>query len=219
HMIPSHKRTPLTGLVSWACACLSILLPPSLKAQSEWPLQIVKSFGQLSGSNPQGNLIQGGDGALYGTTYAGGGSGHGTVFRVNPDGTGYAAIHSFSYSDGSQPYAGLIQGNDGALYGTTAQGGSIGNGTVFRINPDGSGYAVLHSFAFGADGANPYAGLIQGSDGALYGTTMGGGASGNGTVFKVNLDGSGYAVLRSFTGGDGAHPYAGLIQGNDGALY
>ncbi len=182
------------------------------------------SSGGGDGYYPIAGLIEGSDGALYGTTHSGGSGGLGTVFRLNADGSGYAVLWSFSSSggDGYYPIAGLIEGSDGALYGTTGSGGS--GGTVFRLNRDGSGYAVLRSFSSsGGDGYYPYAGLIESSDGALYGTTMRGGSGGGGTVFKLNRDGSGYTVLWSFSdsGGwrDGYTPYAGLIEGSDGAMY
>src|SRR6202035_2536161 len=112
--------------------------------------------------------------------------------------------------------AGLIQGADGALYGTTDQGGTSNAGTVFRIGTNGTGYAVLYQFTgAGGDGALPVAVLIQGDDGALYGTPDQGGTYSLGSVFRIGTNGSGYAVLYSFsgTGGDGAGSFSGLIQG------
>ena len=94
------------------------------------------------------------------------------------------------------------------------------NGTVFRISPTGS-LTNLWSFTGGSDGANPYAGLVQGSDGNFYGTTYGSGSgpSSYGTVFRISPTGS-LTNLWSFTGGsDGAYPYAGLVQGSDGNYY
>ena len=169
-------------------------------------------------------LIQGRDGALYGTTSDGGASTNGTVFKVSTNGLDYTVLHVFSGTggDGRHPYAGLVQGSDGVLYGTTSQGGASNCGAVFLLNPDGSGYSVRYSFTgTGGDGRNPEAELIQGNDGAFYGTTRYGGATGYGTVFKLNGDGSGYNVLHSFggTSGDGRNPRAGLIVGRDGALY
>ena len=101
-------------------------------------------------------------------------------------------LYSFNGSDGSLPFAGLVQGSDGNFYGTTVQGGVIalcagGCGTVFKITPGGS-LTTLYSFSY-SDGATPYAGLVQGSDGNFYGTTPYGGASGYGTVFKITADG------------------------------
>lgn len=174
------------------------------------------------GAYPYAGLLQGRDGALYGTTYGGGASNLGTVFRINTDGSGYSRLHDFGNSpDGSTPFAGLVQGEDGMLYGTTSAGGVSLLGTVFAINTNGSGYSILHHFAgFSGDGGAPKAGVIQGADGALYGTTVMSGTAGDGTVFKVNTDGSGFMLLHSFTNSpDGSNPYGGLVQGGDGALY
>jgi uncharacterized repeat protein (TIGR03803 family) len=177
----------------------------------------LRSFSNSGGDGvlPDAGLVQGSDGALYGTTDQGGSNHRGTVFKLNPDGTGYAVLRSFSDS----PAAGLVQGSDGALYGTTPVGGSSDSGTVFKLNTDGTGYTVLRSFSVsGGDGLDAF-GAVQGSDGALYGVTLGGGTSGGGTVFKVNTDGTGYALLQTFLGGqNGARPNP-VVQGNDGALY
>lgn len=186
------------------------------------------------GSSPQG-LVEGSDGALYGTTQIGGRPsgdlyplGSGTVFKVNKDGSGYTVLHCFHglSGDGVAPWAGLVEGRDGALCGTTLEGGAKSAGTVFKLSKDGGGYRVLHSFfASQTDGFKPMAGLLAGSDGALYGTTDGGGnvpvVAGAGTVFKLNPDGSGYKLLHSFPDkpSDGRFPRSSLSEGRDGALY
>jgi uncharacterized repeat protein (TIGR03803 family) len=172
------------------------------------------------GETPYAGLIQGSDGNFYGTTYFGGASGFGTVFKVTPSGT-ETVLYSFAGgSDGEHPYAGVIQGSDGNFYGTTYQGGTSGNGTVFKLTPSGT-ETVLYSFAGGSsDGANPEAGVIQGSDGNFYGTTLQGGASGLGIVFELTPGGT-ETILHTFAGGgsDGANPSANLVQGSDGNLY
>ncbi len=172
------------------------------------------------GSSPYSNLLEGQDEILYGTTYFGGVSNAGTVFRIRTDGTEYQVLHSFIRSpDAAHPWAGLIQGRDGALYGTTLKGGVNDLGTVFTIKTNG-GYAVLHSFVSDfSDGFTPYAGLIQGHDGALYGTTDQGGSTLLGTVFRITTDGSSYQVLHTFVSGLGYWPRGALVQGNDGMLY
>lgn len=179
--------------------------------------------GGFGGSNPYGALLQANDGHLYGTTMNGGSASRGTIFRLNLDGTGYSIIKSFgdtNPNDGYHPYAGLIQGSDGMLYGTTSVGGVDGNGTVFRLALDGTGYSILKNFSGGvADGAVPWAGLLQGRDGRLYGTTISGGISGFGTIFGLNPDGTGFVLLKAFTGNDGKYPEAGLIQARNGILY
>src|ERR1017187_7875447 len=138
-------------------------------------------------------------------------------------------LHSFgSYpADGGYPYDGLVQGSDGNFYGTTFEGGTNGGGAVVRISPGGS-YTNLHSFASLAsvpnDGVTPMAGLVQGTDGNFYGTTIYGGPNTNcqhgcGTVFRISPSGS-YTSLFSFGSSSvGQWPYGGLVQGSDGNFY
>ena len=129
-------------------------------------------------------------------------------------------LHSFNVSDGSIPYANLIQGSDGNLYGTTGYGGTNGNyGTVFKISPSTGKLTTLYSFS-GSDGDTPFGALVQASDGNFYGTTEYGGAYGNGTVFKITPAGS-LTTLYSFTGGnDGGNPFnVTLVEGSNGNLF
>lgn len=186
------------------------------------------SFGSQNqaGHYPAGLLVQGHDGAFYGTTQAGGAETNGTVFKLSADGLSCTVLHTFSAAgnDGRRPGAGLVQANDGVLYGTTTRGGSRNYGTVFKLNTNGINYSVIHHFSgAGGDGSDPEAELVQGRDGAFYGTTRGGGGFGCGTVFRLTSSGSVYAVLHSFAGsgveGDGKDPRARLVQGSDGALY
>jgi uncharacterized repeat protein (TIGR03803 family) len=146
---------------------------------------VLYSFGTgTDGSRPQGGVIQGTDGNFYGTTAFGGVAGNGAVFKVTPAGV-ETILHSFSVTgDGIRPYAGLTLGTDGNFYGTTYAGGTHGAGTLFSITPAGV-ETVLYSFgSTSGDGADPEAALIQGTDGHFYGTTISGGANGNGAVFK-----------------------------------
>jgi uncharacterized repeat protein (TIGR03803 family) len=177
------------------------------------------------GGNPFAGLVQGSDGNFYGTTPAGGTFQVGTVFRFGPSGS-YSNLYSFKGypNDGDEPKGGLVQGSDGNFYGTTEYGGTNypSSGTVFRISPGGS-YKLLYSFlGYPTDGANPTAGLVQGSDGNFYGTASYGGASGavGGTVFRISPNGN-YTNL--YTLGvhynDGDYPEAGLVQGSDGNFY
>jgi uncharacterized repeat protein (TIGR03803 family) len=141
------------------------------------------------GYYPEAGLVQGNDGNFYGTTSEGGADNAGTVFRISPSGA-YTTLYSFIYADGASPLAGLVQGSDSNFYGTTEFGGKAcmiagSCGTVFRISPSGI-YTNLHSFVgHPSDGASPEAGLVQGSDGNLYGTTVIGGKYGPGTIFKL----------------------------------
>jgi uncharacterized repeat protein (TIGR03803 family) len=192
-----------------------------LSGGTESVLHTFPKVANGDGQTPYAGLIQGSDGNFYGTTYNGGSSGFGTVFRVTPSGT-ESIVYSFAggSGDGEHPYAGVIQGNDGNLYGTTYQGGTGGYGTVFKLTLSGT-ETVLHSFAGGSsDGANPAAGLTQGTDGNFYGATYVGGASNLGTVFKITPSGT-ETLLHTFAGGgsDGANPQANLVQGTDGNLY
>src|SRR3984957_20281827 len=186
-------------------------------------LTILHEFtgGTTDGANPYAGLIQGKDGNFYGTTGEGGTLGEGTVSTMTPSGT-VTLLHSFNSStDGGYPQAGLIQGTDGNFYGTTEEGGPASfGGTVFKMTPGGT-LTILHAFTGGTtDGAFPYAGLIQGTDGNFYGTTAGGGTANQGTVFKVTPGGV-LTILHAFTGEttDGAYPYATLIQATDGNFY
>jgi uncharacterized repeat protein (TIGR03803 family) len=177
---------------------------------------------QNDGASPYSGTVLGADGLLYGTTWDGGTNAQGTVFRMARDGGSYTVLHHFGAPrEGHSLESSLLLGNDGWLYGTTVSGGTNGYGTVFKMNTSGGGYAVLRGFTNSPDGANPYGGLAQGSDGALYGVTTYGGVTNSGAIFKLNTDGSGYSVLYSFTGnnGDGANPFASMITTGNGVFY
>ena len=130
-------------------------------------------------------------------------------------------LHTFAGgTDGSDPLCPLIQASDGSYYGTTSGGGDAkGDGTVFKIDPSGT-YSVLYRFgASQNDGASPNGGLVEGSDGNLYGTTLAGGTSQYGTVYKLTPTGT-ETVLHSFAGGtDGSGPIGEMVFGSDGLLY
>jgi uncharacterized repeat protein (TIGR03803 family) len=199
---------------------------------------LLHEFGNTNndGIGP-GTLLEGRDGVLYGTTRGGGSStndfGQGTLFKIKKDGSDYRILHNFDLPTGSWPTGTLVVGTDGVLYGTTDYGGltnaaaPFGFGTIFRLNTDGAGYAILHTFAdSGGDGFGPN-GLSEGDDGFLYGAATSGGKTnstspnGLGTIFRLRKDGSGYEVLHSFLGGpgDGQLPFANVTRGNDGAFY
>lgn len=187
--------------------------------------------GCSDGAVANAGLIQGTDGNFYGTTGLGGTNNLGTIFKITPAG-GLTTIYRFCVELGCQggtnPEAGLLQASDGNFYGTTANGGAYGLGTVFKMTKAGVVTTVV-SFN-GANGMNPLFGsLIQGTDGSLYGTTGNGGANtgcgsstGCGTAFRVTLQGS-LTTLYSFCAqlncADGASPFGGLVQGIDGTLF
>jgi len=180
-----------------------------------------------SGCRPNGQLIQAAKGDFYGTTFAGGTYGDGTVFRVTPGGT-LTTLSSFADgSDGAAPSGALIQSADGNFYGTTQGGGPGLGGTIFMMSAAGT-RTTLYSFCSDGtypncpDGYYPNAGLIQATDGNFYGTTVYGGANGYGTVFRISPDGS-LSTLYSFCSQsdctDGGFPYAALLQDTDGDFY
>jgi uncharacterized repeat protein (TIGR03803 family) len=170
------------------------------------------------GENPKAGVVRDSVGNLYGTTWFGGANNGGSVFKVDPTGK-ETLLYSFANgSDGGNPGGGLIQDSQGNLYGTTHFGGVHGAGTIFRVGPTGI-ETVLYSFTGGSDGSQPNAGVTRDASGNLYGTTQFGGASGAGTVFKLDTSGV-EAVLHSFTNGlDGGTPLAPVIQDAKGNLY
>jgi len=200
-------------------------------------LTTLHSFAGPDGASPYySGLIQGTDGEFYGTTSGGGDGascpqeGCGTAFRITSAGT-LTTLYSFcaqpNCSDGVSPLAGLVQAADGDFYGTTLGGGNssclggYGCGTVFKITPAGK-LTTLHGFVL-ADGAYPYSGLVQGTDGNFYGTTYEGGANTCstgicGTVFSMKPQGS-LSTLHSFDSTDGAAPIGGLMQATSGIFY
>ncbi len=188
---------------------------------SNGTVTILHSFGlNPDGVNPYAGLVQGSDGNFYGTTYAGGTNGNGTIFRINTNGT-LAVLHSFTNTpDGGAPEGRLVQGSDGNFYGTTLNGGKRDSGSVFQITTDGI-LTILHSFTNTLGGYLPEGELTQGSDGSFYGTTAGGGTNSNdkGTVFQFNTNGT-LTILHSFTNSpDGNFPQKKLVWGTDGNLY
>jgi uncharacterized repeat protein (TIGR03803 family) len=198
------------------------------------------SFSGYDGDDPEAGLVQGSDGNLYGTTSEGGigwddyedyNTAFGTVFKINPNmplgPLGLleppTSLCTFSNNPGAGPEAALMQGSEGNLYGTTSGFGPpySGDGTVFKISTNLE-LTTLYSFTNINDGQKPVAGLVQGDDGSLYGTTVFGGTNNSGTVFKINSDGTGFTTLHTFsatstnsaeinTNSDGVNPKAGLI--------
>jgi uncharacterized repeat protein (TIGR03803 family) len=173
-------------------------------------------FGQGTGG-----VVRDSAGNLYGTTFVGpasSGYGYGVVYKVDPSGHG-KSLHSFTNgADGGSPYGGVILDSKGNMYGTASGGGADGNGVVFKLDPSGN-ETVLYTFTGGADGGQPLGALLRDSAGILYGMTAGGGASGAGTVFKVDTSGN-ETVLYSFTGGsDGGFPLGGLTRDSAGNFY
>ncbi|MGA2598921.1 MAG: choice-of-anchor tandem repeat GloVer-containing protein [Bryobacteraceae bacterium] len=166
--------------------------------------------GCTDGADPSSALVEGSDDNFYGTTWAGGTSNVGTVFKITAAGA-LTTLHSFDVTDGDYPSGALVQGSDGNFYGTTAR-----SGTVFKMTPAG----VLTTLA--TFGGFPYAGLIQGTDGNFYGATAAGGENGKGSAFEITPAGT-LTTLYNFciqtNCSDGAGPLAAVVEGVDGNLY
>jgi uncharacterized repeat protein (TIGR03803 family) len=204
------------------------LTPPAV-AGGTWTESVLYSFnGGTAGSNPASGLIFDGT-ALLGTTPYGGSSGFGVVFKLTPTKKlpwTESILYNFTgLGDGGRPYAGLVL-KAGALYGTTLDGGQYSEGAVFKLTKVGTAWTdtVLYSFTGFSDGGKPYAGVIFGKSGVLYGTTGLGGSDGYGTVFELTPPKTGVvwteSVLYSFTGGaDGSYARYGVISDTAGNLY
>ena len=202
-------------------SCLLALLLLTTRAEAGVTFTTLWSFNGTNGAVPEATLVQGRDGALYGTTIGGGtndlaNGGRGTVFRISTNGQFSTLVH-LDYPTGSNPQSGLVQGSDGDFYGVTDYGGDWGVGVAYRMSPTGS-YVPLCSFGW-TNGVYPH-GLTEGTDGWFYGTTIYGGLSADslGTVFKVSTNGD-LLTLASFQRTNGAHPQAPLLRAADGNFY
>src|SRR5271165_1898725 len=169
----------------------------------------------VDGCDPTSGLILASDGFLYGAT-------HFTIFKISLSGA-FTLLYTMT-ANGPNLINGLIQASDGNFYGTSSEGGTAPQGTIFKMTPSGA-LTVLVNFPNPQLGTGPKGPLIQASDGNLYGTTSSGGAGSAGTVFKMTLVGA-TSVLHTFcttkTNGnclDGSQPWNGLLQANDGNLY
>jgi uncharacterized protein YceK len=232
------------NVTSFGCGTVFKLAPP-VSGKKAWTTSFLHLFNSTGGAYPAAGLIRDSTGALYGSTVDGGGPcdvlalGCGTVFKLTPPVSGktvwtWSLLYGFKGGkDGAGPYGNLIREPGGALYGTTAYGGScgassLGCGTVFKLTPPAKGAttwteSLLYTFKGGTDGANPFAGVTMGSDGILFGTT-GYGGNARGTIYRLRPPANGKkawteSVLYGFQGGtDGNLPYAGLTV-IDGSLY
>jgi uncharacterized repeat protein (TIGR03803 family) len=203
-------RTSLQRIITIAAALLLGSLAPARAAT-----MILHNFtgGAADGAFPLGVPTLSGS-KLYGMASGGGTSDRGAIFSMNADGTGFGVLHNFvgGTTDGEQPFGALTLSGS-KLYGMTRLGGSSGTGTLFSVNTDGTGFSLLHTFLGGAsDGANPFGSLTL-SGSKLYGMTNMGGSNTLGTIFSINIDGTGFSLLRTFTGlfdADGAYPQGSL---------
>ena len=211
-------------------AALMIVAAAEAHAQT---LTVLHNFSGPDGWSPDGALVMDHAGNFYGTTDAGGASNRGTVFRLSHAGSGWVLTTLYSFqgqNDGCFPFAGVVFGPDGALYGMTYECGQYDHGTVFRVRPSPAAChaalcpweeTVLHSFTDGADGGNPVGNLVFDQAGNLYGATPTGGY-GEGVVFELSPSNGGWteSVLWEFYNtSDGFNPYSGLIFDSAGNLY
>src|SRR6185503_17155486 len=184
---------------------------------------VLRSFsvGILStdGKTPRAPLLESADGFLYGTTSFGGLSNRGTIFRIGKDGSNYVVIHDFLLATNGSVPRDLLEASDGMFYGITTTGGLFNRGTAYRCSRDGSVFEVLHRFEGATDGHAPEGGLIEASDGFIYGTTAGN-STNRGTIFRMQKDGSSYSVISRFAeqANGGRNPKARLIEDVDGGL-
>lgn len=182
---------------------------------------VLHSFTSSDGRYPTGPLVQGTNYYFYGTTIEGGTGKDGTIFRISSSGD-FKVLVNLSGKNGAIPYDGLIQASDGNFYGVTYYGGSTmgaspGDGVLFRVTPGGT-YTVLHNFMNGSDGGRPIGGLVQASDGNLYGTNTTGGKYGYGVLFRATLAGN-ITPLHDFASATGNYAIDTLLQHTNGMLY
>ena len=210
-----HSTEP--GLL-WLTLAITVVTMATAQAQTSYSETLLHNFSNFPrGANPPGGVIRDSAGNLYGTTLHGGAANAGVVYKLNTA-SHEMVLHSFTDgADGGYPYAGVILDSAGNLYGTTSQGGTGSFGLVYRLDTNGN-ETVLYSFTGGADGGQPYAGVIRDSAGNLYGTTYNDGA-GRGVVYELDTAGQ-ETVLYSFTGStDGDGPEAGVIRDSAGNLF
>lgn len=219
-MINPLQPSQLPRRAAIAALALIVLLALGVSSAQAQTFNLLYSFTgpQGDGSNPYAGVIQDSHGNLYGTTFAGGSSQFGVVFKLDTAGN-ETVLHNFTGPDGEIPYSGLLLDKSGNLYGTTTGGGSAGYGVVFKLNPSGK-LTVLHSFT-GNDGCNPQGGVIMDAQRNLYGAAPYCGSAGGGTVWKLSENGK-LTVLHNFQNGanDGANPlFTTLLADKKGNLY
>lgn len=206
----------LRSIFAAALTCLACHATPGATAS----LSVLASFNGSNGDGPYGGLVADAAGTLYGTTYLGGAHGFGTVFSVTSGGA-LTTLASFDGSNGANPFGRPVIDASGTLSGTTTgenlpSYGDPNYGTVYRLTTSGT-LTTLASFD-GANGATPRGALYADGSGALYGTTVEGGASNAGTVFRLDQDGT-LTTLASFSGANGRYPQGNLIADQSGTLY
>jgi uncharacterized repeat protein (TIGR03803 family) len=206
------------------------------RKSSGWLLSTLYSFkGQTDGGGPLAGVVFGPDGSLYGTTELGGfncGEGCGTVFNLKKslsknasDSWMETVVYSFTGSaDGANPGYGDLTFHKGQIFGTTFFGGNNAQGVVYKLTANDGSWteSVIYAFTGGSDGENPYSNVIFDKTGKLYGTANGGGAYGDGTVFRLTSSGSAWTedTMHAFnSSSDGGDPFGGVVFDSTGSLY
>lgn len=177
------------------------------------------SLDLSSNTYPNGPLVQGTDGNLYGESFYGGYYGDGFIFRTGRS-DGRLLMYFGGYRGGN-PFGPIIEGSDGNFYAASSSGGAGGAGVAFVVGPDGvdpGSFTALHNFTGGSDGGSVVGGLVQATDGNIYGTTSLGGTSGCGVLFRIRPSGA-FDVLHDFDSVSGCHPEVTLLQHTNGKLY
>lgn len=190
---------------------------------------ILHNFQSTDGQEPASELVFDSEGNLYGSTFMGGTLGYGVAYKLTPgsDGWSESVLLDFNGINGNLPSGNLVLNSAGNLYGTVYMGGALGVGAAFEVSPSTDGgewtYTGLHDFSNHAgDGTYPHAGLVLDAQGNLYGTTLGGGSSGNGTIFELTRNSQGgwtETILHSFNGTYGSQPAGGVVVDAAGNLY
>jgi uncharacterized repeat protein (TIGR03803 family) len=227
-----YRSSALARLAGMAGLLVLVVTAVAAQAQN---FQLLHTFtGSPDGMTPYAGLTRDSAGNLYGTTFRGGADGCGMVFRLAHKGSGWTEtlLHSFACgTDGESPYAPVVIGPDGNLYGTTEYGGGSQNGIVFKLSPPPTlcrtavcpwTETILYRFSGQSDGGQPVSPVIFDNAGNLYGTAQAGGSKNDGVVFKLTHTGSSWteSVLYSFAGPpDGAEPTGGLVFDAAGNLY
>jgi uncharacterized repeat protein (TIGR03803 family) len=176
------------------------------------------SFTGSNGAAPQAALTAAGNGIYYGTTSRGGSLNHGSIFKFD-SATGSITLQaSFTGSNGAYPHAALTAAGNGIYYGTTRFGGSNGTGSIFKFD-SATGSITLQANFIGSNGALPFAALTAAGNGIYYGTTEHGGAFNRGSIFQFDSATGSIALQDSFTGSNGAEPWAALTAAGNGIYY
>jgi uncharacterized repeat protein (TIGR03803 family) len=213
HLLPGMKTV---------FVLFTALLAAPIATHAGVQYSVVANMADADAKLPRGPWVFFG-GQFYGASQQGGNNTHGTIYRFDPNSGSVTLLHTFTGgSQGTGTSNGIIRASNGFLYGVN-YGGSNGVGTLFRITPAGNSFSTVYQFA-ALSGGNATAAPIEGSDGKLYGVTSTGGFFSNGGIFRVDLDGTNYQLLRAFSGTAGITPggggtYGGIIEGPDGLIY